>query len=345
MSEKSETNETPRDAEFTRDPPATNDNPAFRAEEIISCRNCGRGNPPTRPNCLYCGAELAVRPAQSAAIAPILRPLEDWEKGFNVIYLPDETAPDERRQSEIAKQTRRETEFVRQLVEANSPLPLVRAESETEAEIIRNKLREINIETLIIGDAELAADKPPRRLRGIEFFDDQIVLRLFNTDEIIASGAAEIALIVTGAIFNRRTESMEKRKKGKQKILDATEISSDELLIDIYAANDNRGFRIAATGFDFSSLGDKNILAAENIKKLTEKLREFAPAAKFVDDYAQIRHLLGAVWEVEHRQNSLGLKRHSFGKFDFSRVESSSNLAQFTKYSRLQKLLEPKTEN
>lgn len=315
----------------------TNDNPAFRPDEIVVCQNCARGNPPTRLQCLYCAAELPLSEAQSAAVVPNLRPLELWEKGFNLILLPAENVSGESLINDISKLLRIEKEVVRRIVETNKMLPLIRTESVTEAENIKQKLKQNDIETSIIGDAELAADNSPQRLRGIEFFEDQIVLRLFNTDEIIALDAEHISVIVTGAIFRRKAESIEKRKKDKTEILDTTQVSSDELLLDIYTTSDERGFRVAATGFDFSCLDDKNILAMENMRRLVQKLREFAPAAKFVDDYAQIRHALGEIWEVEHRRDSQGLKRHGFGKFDFSRVESSSNLVQFTKYSRLQR--------
>ena len=335
----SENTENASSAESVSHLPATNDNPAFRADELVICQNCERGNPPTRLNCLYCAAHLPLSAEQNAAIVPVLRPLEAWEKGFNLIFLPAENAPDESMIGEIGKILRVEKDAARRFVEINKPLPLVRAESVAEAENIRQKLKQKGIETLIVGDAELAAANPPQRLRGIEFFDDQIILRLFNTDEIVALDAQDVSVIVTGAIFRRKAESIEKRKKAKTEILNSTEVSSDELLLDIYAATDEKGFRIAGSGFDFSCLDDKNILATKNMRRLTEKLREFAPAAKFVDDYAQIRHALGEIWEVEQRQDSQGLKRHGFGKFDFSRVESSSNLAQFTKYSRLQRHL------
>lgn len=122
-------------------------------------------------------------------------------------------------------------------------------------------------------------------------------------------------------------------------MLDATETASDEMLIDIYGKDDQIGFRIEQKGFDFSCLGDeKKILAAQNIKLLVEKLKRFAPNAKVSEDYLKVREFLGEIWEVEHRKDSQGLKRHSFGKFDFSNLATSNNLGQFTKYSRLQRM-------
>jgi hypothetical protein len=175
-------------------------------------------------------------------------------------------------------------------------------------------------------------------LRGVEFYDDKLILIFFNQDETAEISPADLALIVTGAVFERRIEATEKHnKKGDNKILNQTETASDEMLFDIYSRRDSPGFRIYAKGFDFSCLGaDKELLAKDNIKKLIEKLRRFAPDVKFVDDYLLNRSLLANVWEVEQKTDSQGLKRESFGRFNLGNVTTVNNTSQFTKYSRLQ---------
>lgn len=209
--------------------------------------------------------------------------------------------------------------------------------AEKKSEIVKERLSEANIETLIVSDADLAFDKPPKRLRGLEFDDNFLSLRLFNVDETVKIKCEDLALIVAGAALHKKIESVEKRKgKDEKKLLDATETASDEIVIDIYGNDDQIGFRIEQKGFDFSCLGDdKTMLASQNIKLLIEKLNRFATNAKISDDYLKVREFLGEIWEVEHRKDSLGLKRHGFGKFDFSNLATSNNLGQFTKYSRL----------
>jgi NADH dehydrogenase/NADH:ubiquinone oxidoreductase subunit G len=166
-------------------------------------------------------------------------------------------------------------------------------------------------------------------------------LLLFNNDEIVELSTGDLALIVSGAIFERKVEATEKRvKKGENKILQTSETASDEFLIDIYSRQDSTGYRILAKGFDFSCLeAEKEIVAAKNLKKLAKKLIEIASEVKFVEDYLQIRELLGNVWEVEERTDSQGLKRESFGKFHLENVTTINNLSQFTRYSRLQRQL------
>lgn len=313
---------------------------AFRPEEMIRCGKCERTNPPTRLKCFYCGTELEVSDAQSAHIRPNLRKLENWEKGYNLIYSPDSQVQTNCNLTETAKILDLETENLQKILAAKTHLPVARVESEREAEITAKKLREHGFIVSILSDEALAADKLPTRLRALEFDGDKLILIYFNTDEIAEICREDVTLIVSGAIFERKIESIEKRKKGENKILDATEIASDEILIDIYTRADAKGYRILVKGFDFSCLGnEKGITSAENIKKLVAKLRQFAPDAKYVGDYLAVREILGYVWENEQRKESQGLKRRSFSKFDLSSVTTSSNLQQFTKYSRLQRQL------
>ncbi|HQU83960.1 MAG TPA: hypothetical protein PKY59_12570 [Pyrinomonadaceae bacterium] len=323
---------------WLKDMPIQTENIAFKAEEMVLCEKCRRNNPPNRLKCFYCAADLQLSSEQSESVKPVLRKLEMWEKGFNLIIQPDATNFGEINTAEIAKNTGFESEIVQRIVEAKKSVPLARVESENEAAIVQKILRKNGLETKIVSDESLSLNKFHRRLRGIEFFENNLILILFNQDEIVEISREDLILIVTGAIFERKTESVEKRKKGENKILDATETASDEMLIDIYSKNDAVGFRILSKGFDFSCLGaEKTMLATENMKRLSTKLKEFSPNAKIVSDYLSVREILGNVWEVETRKDSLGLKRHSFGKFDLANVSSSNNLQQFTRFSRLQR--------
>ncbi len=322
--------------QWLKDLPIQAENPAFKPEEMIVCVKCERKNPPTRLNCFYCGAELEISEMQSQYLKPNLRKLEIWEKEFNLIYQPK--LLDETKIAEIAKMLRLEKANLQKMLEANKPLPLARAESEREAHIAQKRLSELGLETVILSDETLAVEKPTHRLRGIEFFDGKLILILFNRDEVVEIEYKDLALVVTGAIFERKVEATEKyNKKGETKILQTSETASDESLIDIYSRQNSIGYRILAKGFDFSSLeAEKEILAKDNLKKLVQKLREVAPSAKFVDDYLQVRENLANVWEVEQKSDSRGVKREGIGKFNLGNITTVNNLSQFTKYSRLQ---------
>ncbi len=325
--------------EWLKDLPLQTENPAFNAEEMIVCARCARTNPPTRLKCFYCDAELEISEAQSGFLRPNLRKLESWERGFNLIYQAKSESFDESKLSEVAKMLKIEKESLQKILKEQKSLPLVRAEAEKEIGIVQKRLQEFGIETTILSDENLAVETPPKRLRGIEFWDDKIIFVLFNKDEIIEISNEDLILIVSGAIFERRVEGVEKRnRKGENKLLETDETASDESLIDIYSRQNKFGYRIFAKGFDFSSLeNEKAMLAVENMRKLIKKLREVAPNAKFVDDYLQVRENLGKVWEIELKTDSQGLKRKGFGNFNLANVTVADNSVQFLKYSRLQR--------
>lgn len=311
---------------------------AFKPEEMNACRKCQRTNPPTRLKCFYCGAEIEIDETNSSFLKPKLRKLEIWEKGFNLIYQPQISEAEETKIAEMAKMLRLENAGLQKMLTMNKTLPLARAESEKEAEIAQKRLAEFGLKTIILSDETLAIEKPAHRLRGIEFFDDKLMLILFNQDEIVEIPNKELALIVTGAIFERKIEATERHnKKGDNTILQTTETASDETVIDIYSRENSIGYRILEKGFDFSCLeAEKGMLAKDNLKKLVQKLREVAPTAKFVDDYLQMRENLANIWEVENKSDSKGVKREGMGKFSLGNLSIASNLSQFTKYSRLQ---------
>lgn len=322
--------------------PLQSENSAFAADEMITCPKCARATPPTRAECLYCGAALEIPDAQSKSLKPNLRPLEAWEKGFNLIFA---FAAENLVAGQIEKAAaflKLDADVFRQIVEGKKPLPLARVAAESEAEIVRKNLLETaNVETKIVADEELNAAAFPRRLRGMDFTGDRIFLILFSGDEAVEINAADLVLVVTGAIFERRISGVEARVKGgASKLLETNETASDALLIDIYSRDDKVGFRIEQQGFDFSCLGAaKTLLVRENLRALVKELSRRAPDAKIVEDYLQIRALLAAVWSVEERIDSRGLKRDRFAKFNRENLTTISNAAQFTKYSRLQKQL------
>lgn len=325
-------------SDWLKDLPLRSANESFQPEQLVSCPQCARKNPPTRLKCLYCAADLPV--TEFSEDKQLSRKLETWEKGFNLILLPDEKKPEPENVREIAKILRLETENLEKILVAGKPLPLACAESENEAEILASNLRKKGFETKIISDEKLAVEKFSHRLRGLEFGENQIVLRLFNSNENVEIEREDLCLIVTGSLSERRIESTQKHQRKKEnKILDTAEISSDQILIDLYGKPDV-GYRIESNGFDFSCLvSDKQLLVAQNIKKLVEKIRAFAPEAKFDSDYNRLRAELGSVWEVEEKRDSKGFVRKGFGILNVESVVTIDNLKQFTRYSRMLKNL------
>lgn len=325
--------------QWLKDLPLSTENPAFKPEELLVCESCGRKSPPTRASCFYCGKELPVSELQKQFLKPNLRKLESWEKGFNVILFPPGQSPDSKTTAEIANFLGLENENLEKILSSGMPLPVARVESISEAEIISEKLAANHIQNRIIEDQQLKVEISPRRLRGIEFFDDKLALVLFNTDEILDVRFEDLSLTVVGSIFERKIESIESlKRKEKGKILDSSETGTDELMIDIYPKDDFIGYRIESSGFDFSCLKqNKGFVARENIKHLVEKLKSVSPDTKFDSNYSKIRGELGKVWEVEEKSSAGDVNRKSFGKFRRTNITIVDNQSQFTRYSRLQK--------
>jgi hypothetical protein len=312
------------------------ENIAFSSDEMITCSKCGKSNPPNRASCLYCGTAIET-PVDTLKVKLNLRKLENWENGFNIVLV---SRRDDADTESAARYLRHDVDSFAQMVAAGNPFPLARLESAGEAELANKQLSEFGLSAKIVSDVDLKIGKPNTRLRKIEFLEEGVRFTLFNTNEHRVVRSDEIVLIVVGRIVESKMESVEKGKKDKRKVLAESATSSDELLIDIYTADTEQGWRVPTKGFDFSSLGsEKSMLAVENLQRLLDRLKTFAPGAKLIDEYADLINPLSEVWDVERRTDFEGMKRTGVWKSGFSSVARTSNLEQFNKYSRLQRIL------
>lgn len=323
----------PKDKSF--DPRIQTEDIAFHADEMNSCSKCSRMNPPNRTACLYCATALTIKPELSGTVKPTLRKLEAWEPGHNVI------ARRSSERAEIAKAALylgTETSGLRKTIEAGIPLPIARVATETDAETVAVAMRSFGIDCFTVSDAALDAKHFPVRLSALDLSSSGIGLIDFNTRNATQLAATDLALIVVGALMSSKTDTIEKKGRGrKTKLIDETSTAADESVIDLYGCDSSTGYRIHPAGFDFSCLGkDKGMLAAENMRRLIVVLKDYFPNAKLVADYMKVRHLLDDIWEIESRKDPQGLTRAGFGKQEFGTVASTNNLDQFTKYSRLQ---------
>jgi hypothetical protein len=133
---------------------------------------------------------------------------------------------------------------------------------------------------------------------------------------------------------------MEERRLSKTTVLSETTTSTDETVFDLYNADDTIGYRVQLAGFDYSCLGDQmSLLAIENMSRLVDLLRKRAPQMKLIDDYKHIRPVLTGIWDIESRKDPTGPQQVRFGKRQFGMVHSTSNVLQFTRFSRLQRLM------
>ena len=330
--------DSPANMRTSFDPSIQTEDIAFSSDEMVSCE-CGRMSPPNRFKCLYCGRDLDIRPDKAGFGELKLRRLEMWERGFNVVFL-DHNEDASIDTGSIAAFLSLETKIIDAIFSGGLPLPLVRVESEKEADTIGRGLEQMGLNTMIVSDVDLASDRPPTRLSGMVFEPDSVGLRAFNTGDMAVVPTSDLVVLVSGSIETGRVEAVEKKRRGSTEIIDEAATRSDEAILDIYARGYPLGFRVNLAGFDFSCLGpEKGLLAVENMTKLSSALRTHAPGAAFVDDYQKARPFLGDIWEVDIKRSPTGLQRSAFARRDYGSVTSSSNLDQFTRYSRLQRHL------
>lgn len=341
----------------------------FAREQMVACESCARSNPPTRMNCLYCGAGLPVSEANAALRRPALRPLAEWEQGFNVVLIrpavrhgsaPVSTAdtndaeplpasgaddpvspPDEGTLAEAAALLRLEPEPLREMMGARGPLPLARTADEDEAALLESRLTGLGFKVEIVPDELLAVESvPPVRVRKLEFGEEGVRAWAGVGAGPRAAAWGEVALMVRGHLFEKRVEVEEKqaRASAEREIASAREMFDDEGLLDLFveSAEGSAHWRVAADSFDYTALGPgKSLLARENFPALVETLRRRAHAAAYDDEYLGVRHLLAPVWPLTERTASGGLRRERPGRFNVEAVTDISNETQFTRYARL----------
>lgn len=329
--------DTPSPARRPFDPEIQTEDIAFAPQELVTCE-CGRQNAPNRLNCLYCGSELTVDINKVGAAQAKLRPLEMWERGYNVV-LKGVDGTDAVNVASVVSLLSMDADYLRSMIDMGVPLPLVRVESATEAAVVARELHKVGVMTITVSDDDLAPDKPPTRLSGIGFGPVLISLRAFNTGEVIEIPSGDLSLLVLGVIATGKVEAVEKKRRGKTEVLDEAATMSDEAVLDIYARGFPFGFRVNLSGFDFSCLSqEKELLAAANLTKLINALRLHAPDAIYIDNYHKVRHRLNSVWELDTKRSPTGLHR-SFTRGERGSVTESNNVDQFTRYSRLQRHL------
>ncbi len=318
----------------------------FTAGELIACSECARANPPTRMNCIYCGASLPVTAESEALRRPTLRKLEEWEQGFNIVLLPRSNAgePAPGALAEASEFLRREGSQLEACVGAGLALPLARAATREEAELITRRLGALGFSVEAIADEALDASRMPKRIRMLELNDEALVGWSGPDEEPSSVAWGEVELLLTGRILTKRVEVEEYQKKLKRRseVIEARELFYDEAVLELFASSDadGAGWRIMAESFDYSCLGArKGLLARDNFNSLVETLRERAKSAEFDADYLRVRQLLAAVWPLAERTEALGLRRSRPGRLSTEAATILSNEMQFTRYARLRRYL------
>ena len=225
------------------------------------------------------------------------------------------------------------------IVGVGQQMPLARAGTLEEADLIREKLRGLGIQTITVPKQELQLDAAAKRVRALEFTAGSLAAIPAGAGGKISAQWEEVTLIVAGRLFLNRVEVEENNRGGRQQPVDKRELSSDESVVDIYTI-DKVNWRIIASSFDFSCLGAaKTLTTFENFSALVNLLREHAIKARYDDSYMQARQALAAVWHSEQQVRKDEGRRGGARKFDVATVTTTNNEPQFSRYSRLRHYL------
>jgi hypothetical protein len=205
--------------------------------------------------------------------------------------------------------------------------------SKTDAQMVSERLSAVGIETDLISDEELGLRTAAREIAAFQFDQESLTAFIHRPGERVSTSWGKISLIVAGRFYFSHFET-DRKRKGKKEVVDERELVTDEAVLDLYAHNQESAWRIRASRFDFSCLGDaKTLTVFDNFSTLKQLLRERASNAIFDDSYVRLRSSLNEIWPIETRSGEKGKRHTVFGAVDSS-VTLSDNEAQFTQYSR-----------
>ena len=310
----------------------------FAPNQMVRCDECLRANPPTRVNCLYCAALLPRNETTANLQKPALRPLEKWEQGYNNILLPPAANLTPADLADAADLLRLRPEDLTRILTSETPLPLARAATIDEAQLVQRRLSLLGIGSTIMPDAEPGTDgSGVVKVRALEI--DESGIYAYQTPEapFIRVPWSEFVLLVVGRVIVKRVEIKERKgKRDENSILDSSEFFADEIVADLYTRVQATPFRFAANSFDFSCLeSNKGLLAGENIARLLQLFREYASGVEYDDSYNSVRKILEPVWPSEQQNESSGWRRDRPGKYSIGSIMELTNEMQFSRYSRL----------
>lgn len=303
----------------------------FTPEQMITCDECLRANPPTRLNCMYCSVPLPMTESSARLRKPILRRPEKHQLGYNTIYLPCGQDFSAEAIVEAAALLKLKEPELKRILAEGVPLPLARTASREEAALILDRLQALGFRVVTLVD-----EGTIKRVKSMAFDETELVINPQANDAVVVPWS-NIMLLLPARIIEKRVEVKEvKSRRAENEILDASEFFSDETVLDIYLSTHSETWRVSSSGFDFSCLGsEKALVANENMTRLQRRLVSQATNARFDDSYNRLRPVLNLVWEPEQETKSSGWRRERPGKLSLGMATINSNESQFTRYSRL----------
>ena len=314
----------------------------FAPDQMVRCDECLRANPPTRVNCLYCGAVLPHDESTVNLQKPALRPLEKWEQGYNNVLLAPVANLPEADLVEASDLLRLRPADLGRILASPKPFLLARAATFDEARLVQRRLSSLGIDSMIMPDVEPGDAAGIVKVRALEIDEAGIYAQQTPEAHFIPVSWSDLVLLVVGRLTVKRIELKERKgARAENSILESSEFVTDETVVDLYTRKQTMPYRIGANSFDFSCLGsNKGLLAGENLLRLLQLFREHAPEVEYDDSFNSVRNTLEPVWPSNQQNESSGWHRERPGKYSIGSVMELNNEMQFSRYSRLRRHLQ-----
>jgi hypothetical protein len=308
----------------------------FAPDEMLTCDACLRANAPTRARCLYCGATLAGAVNTTAAQPQELSQTPtSSDVHYIVIRGGAETSIADSVVTSLAGRWQLKMPDVQAALSSASPLPLLCASNQDQADQFVSELAGLGIQSLSIKDLDLKTSVESRKIHTLEFADAGLTGIAKSPGRRLFSTWDDPALIVTGRLHTNRVEADERQGRAGSKPLDRRELTTDESVLDIYARSPEPPWRIFMTDFDFSCLKErKGLTAFDNFKELIRMLSECS-SAEVADGYVSVRPQLAKFWPLTTTTTRNRSQRIRARSKDVSIVTTTDNENQFNTYSRL----------
>ena len=229
---------TPLDDHIIANTSESTQSRSFAATELVGCPECSRANPPTRSNCLYCGAALGIAETTSPVATAPQREQES-ENSLHVVAvmtLNDKPAPTSGDLAELLNLS---------TVELNALLsgrvaPLFSTTTAARAYSTSEKLNAVGIGTIMVSDEQLNLKTAPREITALEFANDSLIASVRRNGESVSVHWEDVALVVFGRLYSTTTEVEQKRNRTK-KVIAERHLTSDEAVLDFYRRDDEIG--------------------------------------------------------------------------------------------------------
>lgn len=303
------------------------------SQDVTNCPRCQRRTPAARGQCIYCGETLPFTRIQAA---PPQRNIDSFERAFNTVLEPALARPSETVTVAFAAALKAEPSEAQSFIDSGKPIPIARSQTRQEADMIVALVRTCGLRATVIPDEDLKLATELLRARQVAVGSNEILVHHAGGDLVLRLD--EIKLLVLGMLKNTRVDYSERVARGESSnVVDTSEFVADEALVDVYAGELDRSFRIKSDAFDYSGLVSPMSFRAEvNFKAALGALTSAAANAKLDEDFARLRSLLARAWPERSRNESRGIKRSGIALRPTSHASVlSDNRDQFDRYSRL----------